>query len=79
MEPQKSAEAIVGLLPQIEGLNTMSRLGTELSMTTGAAELAVETQTLTTEGSEQYSQEQVDEAVNVTARTDHSHEEPLDL
>jgi RNA-directed DNA polymerase len=48
-------------------------------MTTGAAELAVEIQTLTTEGSEQYSREQVDEAVNVTAGTAHFHEEPLDL
>ena len=79
MEQQKSAEAIVGLLPQTEGLNTMSRLEAGLSMMTGAAELAVETQTLTTEGSEQYSPEQVDEAVNVTAGTDHFHEEPLDL
>jgi RNA-directed DNA polymerase len=79
MEQQKSAEAIVGLLPQAEGLNTMSRLEAGLSMTTGAAELAVEIQTLTTEGSEQYSREQVDEAVNVTAGTDHFHEEPLDL
>jgi RNA-directed DNA polymerase len=48
-------------------------------MTTGAAELAVEIQTLTTEGSEQNSQEQVDEAVNVTAGKDLFHEEPRDL
>ena len=41
--------------------------------------MAVEIQTLTTEGSEQNSQEQVDEAVNVTAGKDHFHEEPLDL
>ncbi len=48
-------------------------------MTTGAAELAVEIQTLTAGGSEQNSQEQVDEAVSVTAGKDHFHEEPLDL
>jgi RNA-directed DNA polymerase len=57
----------------------MSRLETELSMTTGTAELAVETQTLTTEGSEQNSREQVDEAVTVTGGTDHFHEESMDL
>ena len=79
MGQQKSAEAIVGLLPHTEGLNTKNRLEAELSMTIEVAEIPDEMQVLTAEKCEQYSREQATEATSVTARKDHFHEESIDL
>lgn len=79
MGRQKSAEAIVGLSPQTEGLNVLNGLGAILSMTTGAAVKSVETQTLCVKGHGRYPCKYATEAANVTARRDNSHEELPDL
>ena len=79
MRRQKSAEAIIGLSPQTEGLNMLNGLGARLSMTKRAAEKFVETQTLCAKGHGQYSCEYATGAANVTARMDNSHEELPDL
>lgn len=79
MRRQKSAEAVVGLLPQTEGLNMLNGLRAELLMTTEAAVTSVEIQTLCAKGHGQYPCEYATEAANVTAGTEHSHEESSDL
>lgn len=79
MGQQKSADAIVGLSPQTEGLNTRNRLEAELSMTTGAVEGSAEMQALTAGERGQYPRGAAAETANVTAGTDHFHEEPIDL
>jgi RNA-directed DNA polymerase len=79
MGQQKSAEAIVGLLPQTEGLNLWNRLGAEPSMTTTATAKPDEKPVLTAEGRGQYPREQANEVANVTVGTGDSHEEPMDI
>lgn len=79
MGEQKSAEVIVGLLPQTEGLNVLNGLGAKLSMTTGAAVKSVERQTLGAKGHGRYSCEYAPEAANVTAGMENSHEVSSDL
>lgn len=71
---QKSAEAIVDLRPQVEGLNMISRLETELSMTPEVAERPAEMRELSTWICERYSQRCEDEATNVTAGEESFHE-----
>ena len=79
MGRQKSAEAIVGLSPQTEGLNMLNGLGARLSITKKAAEKFVETQTLCARGHGRYPCEYATEAASVTAGTGNSHEESFDL
>ena len=78
MGRQQSAEAIVGLSPQTEGLNMLNGLGARLSITKKAAEKFVETQTLCARGHGQYPCEYATEAASVTAGTGNSHEESFD-
>lgn len=66
VEQLKSVEAIVGLLPDTEGLNTKNRSEAELSMTIEVAETTDGTQVLTAVKCEQYSREQEIEATSVT-------------
>jgi len=79
MRDQKSAEVILGLSPQTEGLNMRNRLETELSMTTAVAAGSVEIQTLTSGKCEQNSCRLADEATNVTAGEEILHDEHRDL
>ena len=78
MGRQKSAEAIVGLSPQTEGLNILNGLGARLSMTKRAAETLLR-QTLCARGRGRYPYEYATEAARVTAGTGNSHEESFDL
>ena len=78
MGRQMSAEAIVGLSPQTEGLNMLNGLGARLSMTKRAVEKCVETQTLCARGHGRYPCEYAIEAASVTAGTGSSHEESFD-
>lgn len=79
MGQQKSAEAVVGLLPQVEGLNMRNRLEAEFSMMSGVAERPAEMQALTADGRERYLREQAGEATNVTVSEEHFHEKPEDV
>jgi len=79
MGQQKSAEAIVGLLPQTEGLNMWNRLNDEPSMMKLVTEKSAEKQIAITDVGEQYSPEQVDGVTNVTAGTNSIHEKSMGL
>ena len=79
MGQQKSAEAIVGLSPQTEGLNMLNGMGTGISTMTVAPDSQPEIVGAIVEGSGQHPREQAIGGANHAVLPDASHEGLADL
>ena len=79
MGQQKSAEAIVGLSPQTEGLNVLNGVRAGISTMTVAPDSQPENVGAIVEGSGQHPREQADGGASHAALPDTSHEGSADL